>query len=113
MTRTNIRTLESYERYEPAEYFRFDPETWEAIGADGSGGVGHYTTQGDRTLWASPRPSKKLGRHRFVLSGTGYYSNDEGGLSWGYDAVEVDLATALSIMHPECLPRFTNEDDVN
>jgi hypothetical protein len=94
-------------------YARFDPDTWTPIGSNGTGHEGHYSTQGDRTLYASPRRGKD-GKYRFVLHGTGYYPSIDGGsivnggLNWGERAKIIDEETALDIMDPEHLPTYSN-----
>lgn len=97
--------------------FEFDSSTWVPIGGDGTGSVGHYSQQGDRTLYASPRKSAKIGRHRFVLFGTGYYAAIDGGgmgnggLDWGTKAFEVSDDDALSIMDDEHIATYSSEPE--
>lgn len=94
------------------ESFTFNSDTWPVIGETGTGREGHYSQQGYRKLYASPKPSAKIGRHRFVLHGTGYYPTIEGGsignggLSWGTEAREVDEQEAASIMDAEHLATY-------
>jgi len=84
--------------------FVFDPETWVEVGTCGTGREGHYSSQGIKRLYASPKKSPKLNRHRYVLYGSGYYPIIEGGgignggLSWGTRATEVNEETAARIM---------------
>jgi hypothetical protein len=110
MTKTLIKSIDDYGNVNGS--FAFDDETWTHIGSDGTGSVGHYSTQGDRRLYASPKKSSKLGRHRFVLSGTGYYpaiqggSIGNGGLNWNDRAVEVDEQTAFDIMDAKYMATY-------
>lgn len=90
---------------ETESYFSFDEITWDEVGTDGTGGLGHYSQQGNRTIYASPRPAKH-GKHRFVISGTGYYAVDSGGLSWGTDTYFLPYADALELMDPNYLPDY-------
>lgn len=108
--KTIIKSFDAYG--DPSSSFEFDSETWVEVGDTGSGGEGHYSQQGHRVLYASPRKSPKLGRHRFVLYGSGYYpvieggSIGNGGLTWDRRAVEVDDYQAQRIMDADKLVTY-------
>ena len=91
--------------------FVFDPETWDEIGSIGTGGVGHFSQQGYRTVFASPRKAKD-GQHRFVMFGSGYWPCKTGGWSWGEDAIEVSHDEALRIMDPNYLGVYSDAPEV-
>lgn len=112
MSKIIIKCFDEYTGETTGSSFVFDPETWHEVGSTGSGREGHYSSQGHRVLYASPKKSPKLGRHRFVLYGTGYYpvvpggGIGNGGLSWGTRATEVDEERAARIIDAEHLAKY-------
>lgn len=80
-------------------YFGFDSDKWDHVGDDGTGPLGHFLTQGDRKLYASPRRTK-TGRHRFVLLGSGYYPSGTGsGWKWEKNVAQwVSFERGLEMM---------------
>ncbi len=73
----------------PADSYRTGDIEAEPVGrwtyvddAGSTGGIGHYSSQGNRERWARKTRS---GLVLVLTFGTGYYGNDEGGSSWGWD----------------------------
>jgi len=69
--------------------FTFDDDKWIAIADVGTGRLGHWTQQGDRQIFKSPRP-RADGKYRYVLAGLGFWTSDTGGSDWGTDAEYID-----------------------
>lgn len=105
----NLRIPESYET--SGNYVAFDYEKWDTLCKLGTGRLGHYTTQGTRNLYVSPRINKS-GEYYFVISGTGYCSSKYGGYNWGDSSWVISQDEALSLLgehNPKCIEKYFSE----